>query len=88
MSHHRSKQKTEEQSSRGIGTDESHIEGLVAGDSLAQESRSVDPQQTSVTPELEQPESHIHTTLQQTGCDRIQLPTRVVGTSGTATQVL
>jgi len=88
MSHRRGKKKTEEQSSRGTETDKSHLQGLVAGDSLTQGSHSVVPQQGLVTPEPEQPESRtIRTTLQQTGRDRIQLPTRVGGTSGTATQV-
>ena len=88
MSHRHGKKKTEEQSSRAIETDESHIEGLVTGDSLAQESHSVEPQQRPVTPEPEQPDVRAtRTTLQQTGQDRIQSPARVAGTSGTATQV-
>ena len=88
MSNHCSKKKTEGQSSRALETDESHQGGLIVGDLLAQESHSVDPQQRSVTPELEQLEDHMTCmTAPNTGWDRIQSPTREVGMSGTATQV-
>ena len=88
MSHRRGKKKTEEQSSKAIGADESLTEGLVVGDSLAQESHSVDPQQRTATPEPELPDVRVtRTTLQQTGQVCVQSPARVAGTSGTATQV-
>ena len=69
-------------------TDESQFEGLVEGDPLAQGSHSGDPQQRPVTPEPEQPEDRTTCTIiHDTGWDRVQLPNREVGMSGTATQV-